>query len=167
MDMAAVYAKTAKGQEEISTRAWKLPQKQRLVLILVDGKLTVGQHQEKACPLGDVVALLEELERGGFIARQGATSPPAPAARSVPTAALAATAVPGPGLPLKDITRNLNKLIHDYLGPDGDMFTEKIEKCRTREEVLSYYGSVQVAFREILGKRRAEELYAKCAQWLG
>jgi hypothetical protein len=167
MDMTAVYAKTAKGQEEISTRAHKLPQKQRLVLILVDGKLTVGQHQEKAGPLGDVVALIEALERAGFIARQGATpaevaAPLAPAAQSV----IAAASVSG-GLPLKDMIRNLNKLIHDYLGPDGDMFTEKIEKCRTREEVLSYYGSVQVAFREILGKRRAEELHVKCAQWLG
>jgi hypothetical protein len=153
--MAAVYAKTAKGQEEISTRAWKLPQKQRLVLILVDGKLSVAQHREKAGPLGDVVAILEELERGGFIARPAA----APAAPAAPAAA--------GGLPLKDVTRNLNRLIHDYLGPDGDMFTEKIEKCRTREEVLSYYGSVQVAFREILGTRRAEELHARCAQWLG
>lgn len=174
MDMAAVYAKTAKGQEEISTRAWRLPQKQRLVLILVDGKLTVAQHQEKAGPLGDVVSLLEELERGGFIARPGAAAPAAAAAPTVSMSRPAAAAVAAPataaaapgGLPLKDLTRNLNKLIHDYLGPDGDMFTEKIEKCRTREEVLSYYGSVQVAFREILGKRRAEELYAKCAQWL-
>lgn len=160
--MAAVYGKTAKGQEEISTRSYKLPQKQRLVLILVDGKLSVGQHQEKAGPLGDVVAILDELERGGFIARQGG-GPPAAAAAPAPAAAAPAA---GAGLPLKDITRNLNKLIHDYLGPDGDMFTEKIEKCRTREEVLSYYASVQVALREILGKRRAEELYVKCAQWL-
>jgi hypothetical protein len=158
--MAAVYAKTAKGQEEISTRAWKLPQKQRLVLILVDGKLSVAQHREKAGPLGDVTAIIEELARGGFIARQGiGAAPVSPAA----TAAAPATG----GLPVKDIAKNLNKLIHDYLGPDGDMFTEKIDRCRTREEVLSYYGSVQIAFREILGKRRAEELIAKCAQWLG
>lgn len=165
MDMTAVYAKTAKGQEEISTRAWKLPQKQRLVLILVDGKLTVAQHQEKAGSLGDVASLIEELERAGFIARHGAA--PA-AAASAPTPAVSPPAAPAPGgLPVKEMTRNLNRVIHDYLGPDGDMFTERIEKCRTREEVLSYYGSVQVAFREILGKRRAEDLHAKCAQWLG
>jgi hypothetical protein len=158
MDMAAVYAKTAKGQEEISTRAHKLPQKQRLVLILVDGKLSVAQHREKAGPLGDVVAILRELERGGFIAPHAAADAAAP-----PSAPAAASG----GLPLKDLTRNLNKLIHDYLGPDGDIFIEKIEQCRTREEVLSYYGSVQIAFREILGKRRAEEAHARCAPWLG
>lgn len=167
MDMTTVYAKTAKGQEEISARTYKLGHKLRLVLILVDGKLSVAEHQAKAGALGDVVSLMEELERGGFIERPGrapaAVAPGAPAA----TAAPAAPAPAGAGLPLPELRQKLNKLIHDYLGPDGDAFTEKIEKCRTREEVLAYYGSVQVAFREILGKRRSEELNARCAQWLG
>jgi len=168
MDMTTVYAKTAKGQEEISARSYKLGHKLRLVLILVDGKLSVADHQAKAGALGDVVVLMDELERGGFIERLGyggaAPAAPAPAAPGAPQAAAPAAA--GAGLPLKELIQKLNKVIHDYLGPDGDTFTEKIEKCRTREEVLSYYASVQVAFREILGKRRAEELHAKCSQWL-
>jgi len=164
VDMTAVYAKTAKGQEEISARTYKLPQKLRLVLILVDGKLSVAAHREKAGALGDVIAYLEELERGGFIE---ALAP----ARVVPSASAAPTSpstgpAPAAALQLPDLKKNLNRVIHDYLGPDGDMFTEKIEKCRTREEVRSYYESVQIAFREILGKRRSEELHAKCSAWL-
>jgi len=162
--MTAVYAKTAKGQEEISARTYKLPQKLRLVLILVDGKLSVAAHREKAGALGDVIAYLEELERGGFIeaiAPAAASSAFSAAPRPPP-----GTAGPATALPLPDLKRNLNRVIHDYLGPDGDVFTEKIEKCRTREEVRSYYESVQIAFREILGKRRAEELTTKCSGWL-
>lgn len=166
MDMTTVYAKTAKGQDEISSRANKLGHKLRLVLILVDGKLSVAEHQAKAGALGDVVSLMAELERGGFIerlGRGGATAPAAPGS----TAAPAPVAPAGPGLPLPELRQKLNKLIHDYLGPDGDAFTEKIENCRTREEVRAYYASVQVAFREILGRRRSEELNARCTQWLG
>lgn len=170
MDMTTVYAKTAKGQEEITSRTYKLGHKLRLVLILVDGKLSVAEHQAKAGALGDVVTLMDELERGGFIERAGRGGAPAPAAVATPApadAGAAPAAAPVAGLPLPEIRQKLNKLIHDYLGPDGDSFTEKIDKCRTREEVLAYYTSVQVAFREILGKRRSEELHAKCAQWLG
>ncbi|HSD60180.1 MAG TPA: hypothetical protein VLC55_04940 [Burkholderiales bacterium] len=169
MDMTTVYAKTAKGQEEISSRTHKLGHKLRLVLILMDGKLSVAEHQAKAGALGDVVSLMDELERGGFIERLGhGGAAAAPAAAAPGTAAALGPAAPaGPGLPLPELRQKLNKLIHDYLGPDGDAFTEKIEKCRTREEVRAYYTSVQVAFREILGKRRAEELNAKCNQWLG
>lgn len=155
--MSAVYVKTAKGQEEISARTYRLAQKLRLMLILVDGRLSVAAHREKAGSLGDVIAYLEELERDGFIEAV------APAAASVP--ASAATA-PAAALALPELKKNLNRVIHDYLGPDGDMFTEKIERCRTREEVRSYYESVQIAFREILGKRRSEELHAKCSAWL-
>lgn len=163
MDMTAVYAKTAKGQEEISARTYRLPQKLRLVLILVDGRLSVRAHREKAGALGDVIAYMEELERGGFIeAIVPDAGPRAPGAPASP----GGTPAPAAALPLPDLKKNLNRVIHDYLGPDGDMFTEKIEKCRTREEVRSYYGSVQIAFREILGKRRAEELHMKCSPWL-
>ena len=162
MDLTSVYAKTAKGQEEISARTHKLAQRLRLVLILVDGKLSVAAHQEKAGALDDVVAYLEELERGGFIERVMPAGARAPSA----TEPAAAAAGESAALALPELKTKLNRVIHDYLGPDGDMFTEKIEKCRTREEVRSYYESVQFALREILGRRRAEDLHAKCAAWL-
>ena len=162
MDMSAVYAKTAKGQEEISARTYRLAQKLRLMLILVDGKLSVAAHCEKAGSLGDVIAYLEELERDGFIVAVAPARAP-PAASAAPASAGMA---PAAALALPDLKKNLNRVIHDFLGPDGDMFTEKIEKCRTREEVRSYYESVRIAFREILGKRRSEELHAKCSAWL-
>ncbi|MCX7893457.1 MAG: thiosulfate oxidation carrier complex protein SoxZ, partial [Burkholderiales bacterium] len=43
MDRAAVLAKTAKGLEEIRSRAHGVPQKLRTLLIMVDGTATVGE----------------------------------------------------------------------------------------------------------------------------
>ena len=51
MDRSAVLAKTAKGLEEVKSRAHGLPQKQRTILIMVDGTATVGTDTAAASTL--------------------------------------------------------------------------------------------------------------------
>lgn len=96
-DSGVIYAKTDKGTEEIQTRKYKLPQKLRSLLIVIDGKtptdkiLNMFSAMDKPSAssneldlLGELSAMqinsgtegvsasLEELERQGFIARRKA-----------------------------------------------------------------------------------------------
>lgn len=67
MHEKTVYAKSAKGREEIATRAHKLGFKPRALLIMIDGGNTVADLNAKARHFGDVPAFLAELRDAGFI----------------------------------------------------------------------------------------------------
>ena len=67
MDANLIYVKTALGDEAMQNRS-RLPQRElRTVLILVDGKSTVGELCEKTGNPSVVENGLDQLERGGFI----------------------------------------------------------------------------------------------------
>jgi hypothetical protein len=66
---SVVYEKTPKGNEEIQSRKFNLPQKLRTVLIVVDGKKNLQAITNQFGPVGES---LDELERQGFIARKAA-----------------------------------------------------------------------------------------------
>lgn len=67
MKASATYHKTAKGQEEIATRAHQLSMKERRVLILVNGENSVATLA-KLSLCDDVDAILGRLLADGFIA---------------------------------------------------------------------------------------------------
>jgi hypothetical protein len=71
-----IVAKTAAGVDELRTRARKLPQRLRAVLILVDGARSVADVRQAAAGLGLPEGFLESLERDGLVeTRPGATAP--------------------------------------------------------------------------------------------
>lgn len=75
-----IVAKTAAGVDELRTRARKLPQRLRAVLILVDGVRTAADVRHAASGLGLPEGFLESLERDGLIeARAGSPAPARPA----------------------------------------------------------------------------------------
>ncbi len=63
--MTTLYRKTAKGLDEIQTRAHRLPPQLRGALILVDGQCGVDDLA-KLVP-GDVAGALQRLLDAGFI----------------------------------------------------------------------------------------------------
>lgn len=67
MDPRVVFLKTKKGEEEIAIRTHKLNHALRYVLILVDGKSTVGEIQGKGDGLPNIEATLDLLAAQGFI----------------------------------------------------------------------------------------------------
>ena len=71
MDASTVAVKTEKGQEEIKNRTYKLSQRMRALLILVDGSRTAGEITQQADLLGLGPDALADLEREGFIAKKG------------------------------------------------------------------------------------------------
>lgn len=67
MNTQLVFARTSKGNQEITSREFQLPQRVRTVLILVDGKSSVVQLREKAMGLSELENTLEDLAIQGFI----------------------------------------------------------------------------------------------------
>ena len=84
MELQQVYIKTAKGQEEIQKRLYKLPASLRRLLIMVDGRSTAAEMIERLVSMGDITPALIELEAGGFIAPLSPANRPQPAPVSAP-----------------------------------------------------------------------------------
>lgn len=72
MDPRQVLIRTAKGQEEIRTRAFNLPSHLRRLLIEVDEHSTVGETLTRLAALGEDIQIqqLDALLAGGFVAPQ-------------------------------------------------------------------------------------------------
>ena len=87
MDEKVIYRKTAKGQEEMATRAHRLPARERSVLVLVDGKRTGAELIEKSRHFGDSESFLDRLIETGFI--EAATNDSIASAPSLPEIPLA------------------------------------------------------------------------------
>lgn len=77
MELKQVYIKTAKGQEEIQKRTYKLSASLRRLLIMVDGRSTAAEMIERLSSMGDITPTLIELETSGFIASLSPPEPPA------------------------------------------------------------------------------------------
>lgn len=67
MNQDLVFAKTREGEEAVHQRTRLVQRNLRTVLILIDGKSTVGELVSKAGSGDVLMAALEQLERDGFI----------------------------------------------------------------------------------------------------
>lgn len=94
--MSQIYSKTAKGQEEIKTRAGGLTQRMRQVLIFIDGKRS-RDDLHGMLKGDDLDELLAALAAQGLIEATSAAAPkPAATAPAPAPAAPAAAAAPQP-----------------------------------------------------------------------
>lgn len=122
----AVFAKTSKGKDEIETRQNRLPAKQRMALILVDGKSSATDLAEKGGH-PDLVKTLEELSLLGFIrdVSLGTVAMPAPAAVAEnPRAWLS-------------VKLELIRISREILGPQAEKIVKKIEESADTKEALA------------------------------
>jgi hypothetical protein len=134
MDRNAVLAKTAKGLEEIKSRTHGLAQKQRTILIMVDGVATVGDILAKFGGIPEIAASLDALARDGFVEVKGMTgAATAPAARPAPPGRPAAA----PLQTRKDALSGLARYLIDNLGPGADDLTGRLEGARTSAEFVA------------------------------
>lgn len=142
--MAAIYAKTELGQNEIRERAHALQRHSRTLLVLVDGTRT--GEQLLGMVQGATAADLAVLVEAGLIAETGtsrgprasaaapaaAVAPAAPAAQ-VPVAAppaAAGDAMPDESLGYRELYDSLNALSKEQLGLfKGYKFALEIEKA--------------------------------------
>jgi hypothetical protein len=145
LDTGDVYEKTGKGIEEFETRKYKLPQKFRSLLILIDGKKTSGAIVSQFSSMGDAEESLAELERQGFIVRRSAAS--------------------GPGkLPPDEEARRFQlaktfmiNTVSDAVGPMGSSHIEALKQCQSRKDLEDHLEAYFYLITSGRGKTTAEQ----------
>jgi len=149
-----VYARTAKGEEEVRTRKYGVPMSVRRVLILVDGKSAVDRLVQSAQGIGDVPAGLAELEQGGFIQASGAPE----ASRSATPAGQGAGSV-------GSIKETLVQVANEILGKDAARIVEKIWQAPSdRDGLLASLQSCKKVVRLTISESKAKLLEEKCQE---
>jgi hypothetical protein len=143
MDPQSVPSKTAKGKEEIETRAHKLDQRQRMLLITINGKLSAAELVAQFSKTGDVGPMLDQLLRDGFI--QQAIDPAAQLQRA---------------------RKEISSALSTALGPDSDAIAMKVEGAKTLDELRAYLESRRATLDSALGKARAPAFWEKVTSLL-
>jgi hypothetical protein len=147
----AVPIKTAAGRSEVADRRLKLGSRQRVLLIAINGEHVLRELRVQFRSLGDVDALLAELVAAGLVGVvDGAAAASAPA---VAEAAIAAEAEIAP-VPLA--RQFMNESVVANLGLRAFLFTLKIERCYTKQEL----SDLLPEYRRVLAKSLDAEAVA-------
>jgi len=164
--MGAVFAKTPKGQDEITSKAGGLTPRQRRVLIMVDGKRSVDDLHDmlQADDLQHTLGLLEE---DGFISItslvNGSVRPVGPDTRLPSITAFEALPVSHDPLRLQQARNFMMNTLNVFVGSLGaSSLIERIENADGHEGLRKHYDEwyhAIVMSRE--GKREAEVLRGK------
>lgn len=154
--MPTIYRKTAKGVEEIQTRAWRLAPRLRSALILVDGQRA---DDELARMLPQAQEVLAQLAAGGFIEllAELASAP----ARAAPAPA---TAVPGGTADAKPRVRNFElvqreavRRLNDLVGPDAETLAIRMERCNNLDTLRPLLVQARQMIAGLRGTKAADE----------
>lgn len=152
MDLNAVYKKTQKGLEEMAQRT-VLGMRERTLLVMVDGKTSGADLLARAHHMPDPQGLLAKLIDGGFIATTG----DAPAATG--GAPQPAPPAPQDTLVMKNVMRYAEHFLDQVLGPDADMLSEAIGRCKTLPELRARLEKTRDAVEGMGKRRKAEEFW--------
>lgn len=161
--MGVVFAKTQKGQEELTAKSGGLTPRQRRVLIMVDGKRSVDELREmlQADDLQHTLGLLEEsgfIEVRAVMDATGATQP----APAEPMPSITAFR-PLDAVSTKDmeLARNfIQNTLKTFCGPFAHLhIVEAAFAAKTHEELrLQFDPWFNAVVQTRDGRRRAEEL---------
>ena len=140
MDPKTIYQKTDKGEEELRTRKYGLPQHLRQVLIFVDGKSNTTKILEKAAGFPNVGQSLEDLAAQGFISFDDTVT-------------------------FAGIKEELIATAQQTLGADAEKVIAKIKDAPDSKEGLqATMNSCKKLVKLVIDEKKAEELIKKCAE---
>lgn len=140
MDLKRIYQKTAKGEEELRTRKYNLPQTLRQILIVIDGKSSIAKVLEKAAGFPNVGQSLEELAAQGFIQ-------------------------PDETITFAGIKDELISIARQTLGADAEKVIAKIKDAPNSKEGLeATMNSCKKYVKLVIDESKAEELIRKCSE---
>jgi len=160
LDEGLVFHKTERGQEEVARPGGGLSAKHRRCLILIDGAKTIAELSPLFRP-GEVFAILQELQAGGYVALEGGAA--APMAPREPEAAMP----PVDTATFVEIRRRAIREVSDRLGPTGDPLALKIERCTTPEELRAALRDAERILASFLGADYAKTFARKIGRDLG
>lgn len=140
MDPKKVYQKTSKGEEELRTRKYNIPQNLRQILIFVDGKSNITKILEKAAGFPNVGQSLEELAVQGFIHFDETVT-------------------------FASIKEELIATAQQILGADAEKVIAKIKDAPdTKEGLQATTNSCMKLVKLVIDEKKAEEMIRKCSE---
>lgn len=167
--MSTIYRKTPSGQDEIETRARRLPPRLRTALILVDGKRTEDELRQMIAQQADetLAALIEqgliEAAEAPPARPRPATAPGAGATAAVPGVATPTAPVPGPAAarPFEQVRRDSVRHLTDLVGPMAEALAIKMEKTRSFDELKPLLELARQIIANSRGSSAAADFTAK------
>lgn len=157
--MATIFRKTAKGVDEVATRANRLMPRLRTALILVDGT-------RSADDLGKLIPqnpdeTLQELIRQGYIevASVVADAPPKPAKAAAPATGHGEL----DGTSFNKFRAEAVRAFNDLTGPTGEALAIKMEKAASREQLGPLLQTAYQIIANARGNQAALEFKARFA----
>jgi hypothetical protein len=145
MNPGTTYIKTDKGRAEMAGRSHALNVSQRRVLILIDGKKTVGDLLGFV-RVGELDAALGHLQQGGLIESTDYTAPlQAPAAPGF--VAADASQVPRPATSpeeYKHVRQQASDFVSKQLGSSGAPICDAIDRCDSPAELRKLLRGVEI-----------------------
>lgn len=152
MDTQAIYRKSEKGAEAIATRGHGVGGKQRMLLILVDGKKTAEELIKLAAGMGESAQLLQQLEADGLIELVASAAPAKPAAAAVGLAA---------GVDLGKARVLATRLLAEQLGPLADELAIRLEAAKDMPQFVEVMKRAYTVMREVKGQAAADRFGAE------
>jgi len=162
--MTTIFRKTAKGTDEIATRANRLVPRLRTALILVDG---VRSEIELAQLIKlQAAETLKELQTQGYIEVASVVEPPKKPAEEPPAkksvgAEPAATGEKSFSTFRAEAVRAFN----DLTGPTGEALAMKMEKAASREQLSPLLQLAHQIIANARGQQAANEFKARFASF--
>lgn len=166
--MAIVYRKTAKGLNEIETRAHRLVPRLRSALIVVDGRRS--DEELAKMMLQDPAGTLQALLEGGFIEAIGTVTTAVEraaaiaAASAAAAAAAAATPAPARSAPsFEQSRRDAVRHLTDLVGPVAEALAIRMERSRNPGELRT----LLVVAMQIIANTRGRQAAADYGRRFG
>ncbi|HEY0825460.1 MAG TPA: hypothetical protein VGD76_16855 [Ramlibacter sp.] len=150
MDKDTAYRKTTSGVDAIAARNPALTQRQRSLLILVDGRRSAKELATLASGFGDVEELLQPLLEHGFIEPIGQR-------KAAHGAGTGGPADPKAGTPYAQVRSLAVRRLNDLLGPGAADLCIRLESARNVDEFRAALRRVEGILRQVLGGQRAEQ----------
>ena len=147
MNPAVVLRRTAKGSEELQTRAHGLEPRLRTALILVNGTASVGEICATNAVVPDLAARLQALVERGM---------------AEPVAGTAAAPAPRPGI--EEMRQEMIRIAAALLDRDAGRVVSVIESAAATPEALNEaLARARKMVRLLIDEAKAEELARRCA----
>lgn len=158
MHPGEIYAKTEDGIREVKERKLSLPIALRSLLIMIDGKLTLGEVLERARALRVDEESVLALERAGLIAKRlSAPSARADAVESAPRSEDEAQRFVA-------AQRRLSDLINEHVGLRGYILIMRVERASNLRDLHDMLPDVAKALVKRIGVEAATPIVAELEQ---
>jgi hypothetical protein len=161
-----VYSKTPKGVAEVAARGGALSMAARRVLIMIDGKRSLG---ELAAMLrnNDLDSTIGLLETQGFVQRAGGGSAPAtisgglrieePVREALDVNTVSNDIEDRPLLTIEEAKRRAVRELNERLGPEAEIMSVRLEQTRSADELRDRLREAERLVAGLLGEAAAAD----------